>query len=218
MPRKRKPKGPLCGGEKRDGGKCERPAGWGTSHFGVGTCKLHGGSAPFAELNGVVELARREMVVMGCPISIEPKTAILECIRIVAGEVRFASDRVAELELEDAVGPVRTLKLVPAGVGADDDAPAIPAPSVDEMRFGPPMLHIWINVRDRAMDRLVAYSVAAMRAKVEDELVKIAKREAEMLADAVRGMLVDFGVDLNRPDAPAIMRKHMTLLAGGMAA
>jgi hypothetical protein len=35
----------YCGAKKRQGeGTCARPAGWGTSHPGVGRCKLHGGS------------------------------------------------------------------------------------------------------------------------------------------------------------------------------
>lgn len=33
-----------CGGKTRSGGKCKRPAGWGTDHAGTGKCKLHGGS------------------------------------------------------------------------------------------------------------------------------------------------------------------------------
>lgn len=37
---------PLCGAQRRarEGGRCMRPAGWGTSHLGVDRCKLHGGS------------------------------------------------------------------------------------------------------------------------------------------------------------------------------
>lgn len=38
-------KGRLCGSKKKSGGKCGRPAGWGTSHPGSGRCKLHGGSS-----------------------------------------------------------------------------------------------------------------------------------------------------------------------------
>jgi hypothetical protein len=34
----------VCGGKKRDGGICQRPAGWGTDHVGSGFCKLHNGN------------------------------------------------------------------------------------------------------------------------------------------------------------------------------
>jgi hypothetical protein len=41
-----KPKGPKCGAKtKTSGGKCQRPAGWGTNHSGSGKCKLHGGAS-----------------------------------------------------------------------------------------------------------------------------------------------------------------------------
>jgi hypothetical protein len=38
----------FCGQKKRDGSgtTCRRPAGWGTTHVGFGSCKLHGGAAP----------------------------------------------------------------------------------------------------------------------------------------------------------------------------
>lgn len=35
-----------CGKKNRAGGKCAKPAGWGTDHVGVGPCKLHGGATP----------------------------------------------------------------------------------------------------------------------------------------------------------------------------
>jgi len=38
---------PICGAKtKKDGTPCQRPAGWGTDHPGVGKCKLHGGASP----------------------------------------------------------------------------------------------------------------------------------------------------------------------------
>lgn len=36
----------VCGGKKRGGGLCQRPAGWGTDHVGIGYCKLHNGNVP----------------------------------------------------------------------------------------------------------------------------------------------------------------------------
>ena len=38
---------PICGAKKSQSeGPCSRPAGWGTSHAGEGSCKLHGGKSP----------------------------------------------------------------------------------------------------------------------------------------------------------------------------
>ncbi|KIL36217.1 hypothetical protein SD71_09735 [Cohnella kolymensis] len=35
----------VCEAKGRGGKPCQRPAGWGTSHVGVGRCKLHGGAS-----------------------------------------------------------------------------------------------------------------------------------------------------------------------------
>lgn len=36
----------ICGATTRDGGQCQRVAGWGTDHKGQGKCKQHGGATP----------------------------------------------------------------------------------------------------------------------------------------------------------------------------
>jgi len=37
----------ICGAKtKKSGEPCQKPAGWGTDHVGVGKCKLHGGATP----------------------------------------------------------------------------------------------------------------------------------------------------------------------------
>ena len=37
----------VCGARSRQtGDPCQHKAGWGTDHYGYGTCKLHGGSMP----------------------------------------------------------------------------------------------------------------------------------------------------------------------------
>lgn len=35
----------VCGAKTRAGTPCQRPAGWGTDHVGIGRCKLHGGKS-----------------------------------------------------------------------------------------------------------------------------------------------------------------------------
>lgn len=36
----------ICGAKTRSGTPCQKPAGWGTNHAGIGKCKLHGGATP----------------------------------------------------------------------------------------------------------------------------------------------------------------------------
>lgn len=197
--------GGLCGAKTRSGGSCKRPAGWGTNHAGYARCKMHAGSTPSGQIAGLTELARRRAAVMGRPIDIDPHEAILECIRIAAGEVKYASDQIAELEEAEAVGPVQTQRPLKEEKGAEN-----PEHYVTE--YGPPALHIWIKVRHEAMDRLAKYAKAAIEAGIAERLVQLAEKQAELMAEAVRGILEDLGV-ADRPDAPKIVRRHLERVA-----
>jgi hypothetical protein len=202
--KRKKPKGPLCGGEKRKGGKCTLPAGWGTVHPGAGTCKLHGGSTAQANVKGLVLLARRDAA-MG-PLSIEPQDAILECIRISAGEVAYASERIDALEVAQFVGEPKHTLVRKAG-----------EETVQEIRLAPPALHIWIVVRQQAMDRLVQYSFAAIKAKIAERQVEIAKDQAALIAQGFRTLVVALGHDPDAPEVRKALRAQLTVLAGGAA-
>lgn len=205
--------GEKCGGETKAGGACQRPAGWGTSHPGAGSCKLHTGSTPTGELHGLVLLARREQQVMGKPLSIEPQDAILECIRISAGEVAYASERIAELEGADAVGPVITTTVKPA----DESDGSEGSVSNVETRYGPPALHIWIVVRQQAMDRLVQYSLGALKAGIAQQLVEVSKAQAGLIAQGFRTLVVALGHDPDAPEVRQALRAQLTVLSGGAA-
>ena len=200
----------VCGAKTRSGGTCRHTAGANTGHLGVGRCYLHGGRSPQGELSGQLVLARQEATVMGRPLPIEPHEAILQCIAIAAGEVRYASERIAELDLGDAVGPVVTTHVRPLrhekGADSTDE-------TVQEIRHEAPALHIWITTRRQAMDRLVQYSATALKAGVEERRVRVAENVGQALADAIRGILTELGV-ASDPRTPAIVRKHLTLLSG----
>ena len=202
--------GPVCGAKTRGGGGCTQPAGWGTGHPGVGRCKFHSGASPGAEKRGAIELAHRRAVVMGVPTDIEPHEAILKCILISHGEVIYASERIAELAPEDAVGPVVTTRPLKEEKGAESY-------TVRVEEHGPPAVHIWIEVRRRAMRDLVDFSKAAIAAGIAERTVRIAEQQAQLMATAVRGILTDLGV-ADRPDAPAVVRRPLTLLAGAASA
>lgn len=161
------PKLALCGGQTRKGTLCRRKAGWGTSHHGVGRCSSHD-EAP----TGPVTLAERDALM--APVSIEPQDAILECIRISAGEVEYASQRIAELEVSQLVGePRRTMVRKSDGT------------TVQEIRKDPPALHVWIVARQAAMDRLVAFSVAAVKVQAQTRIIHFQPSVTEEAADGL---------------------------------
>ena len=201
-----------CGAKTKAGGKCARPSGWGTTHPGAGNCKLHGGASPNGELHGNLELARREAAVMGQPLPVDPGDALLQCIQIAAGEVQYASLRIAELDDDQAVVEQRQVKTRPLSEGKDGEDPTITVEEVTTSTTAE--LHIWIRVRQQAMDRLVNYSSVAIKAGLEERRVKIAEQTGQLIAQAVRGILEDLGV-ANHPDAPAVVRRRLTLVAGG---
>ncbi len=85
----------TCGAGRRQGKQpCRRPAGWGTSHVGFGSCKLHGGSTR----NGVKHAAKLEMFhhVAGMMLSgrtlADPATNLVLSQRWVEIQGRAASE------------------------------------------------------------------------------------------------------------------------------
>jgi hypothetical protein len=199
---------PACGAKTRSGGTCGLRAGWGTSHPGAAHCKLHAGSTPRGELTGQLLLARREAAVMGIPLDIEPHNAILQCILIAAGEVRYASERIGELDPDAGVGPVVTTTRRPMkepGGGEDPEHPVI------ETKEESPQLNIWIRVRHQAMDRLVAYSATALKAGVQERQVQIAEQQGQIVAVAIMAILTELGV-ADRPNVSSIVRRQLALI------
>ena len=202
----------ACGAKTKAGSPCARPAGWGTTHPGAGNCKLHGGASPNGELHGNLELAKREAAVMGQPLPVDPGDALLQCIQIAAGEVQYASLRIAELDDDQAVVEQRQVKTRPLSEGKDGEDPHTIVEEVTTSTTAE--LHIWIRVRQQAMDRLVNYSSVAIKAGLEERRVKIAEQTGQLIASAVRGILEELGV-ADRPETPGVVRRHLTLVAGG---
>lgn len=200
---------PTCDAKTRSGGSCDQPAGNRTNHPGFGKCWKHGGASPLAEVAGQVALAHRDYQVMGVPVDISPQDALLECIRIAAGEVAYFSTRISELEHEEAIGPVLTTTDRPLKEekGAED-----PHTIVQEIRTEQPQLHIFIRARQQAMDRLVNYSATALRVGLEERLVRVAEMEGEVIAIAIAATMQELGVP-DSPEVRSVVRRNLTIAA-----
>lgn len=176
--------GAQCGAQKRNGGSCTLAAGWGTNHPGNGRCKLHGGSTP----THVRSAARGELrTLLGIPLEINPLDALIMCIKIRAGEVKWLSDRMAELDAKSWV---------------------------EETLVGK-QFHLYARERQAAMNDLARYSQMAISLGIAERAVRMAETYGEMLAAYTKGILDDLWPHLDaegRAKAPQIVRHHLLAL------
>lgn len=181
--------GATCGAKKRGGGLCNLASGWGTNHPGIGKCKMHGGSVP----NHVKAAAKEEYrTLLGTPIEINPYEALLWCIKIRAGEVKWLSEKMKDLQEKDWIEDTLVGK----------------------------QFHLFARERQAAMRDLARYTQMAVSLGIAERVVKLAETYGELLANYTQGLLEDLWPHLDeegRAKAPAIVRGRMLLIEEGSA-
>jgi hypothetical protein len=197
------PRVQLCGARNRNKtGTCKREAGWGTDHLGFGRCKLHGGS----HRNGRKAAAKQEMaaqsLVMGIPVDIDPMEALLQCVRIAAGEVIYASEQLKSLRLEDAIVNYEEVE--------ESEEFGTKTKKTSDSR-----LHIWIETRQQAMDRLARYSKMAIDSGIAERQVVLAEKIGGLMGRLIQGVLGDLDLSAKQKQlAPEVVRQHLSVLEG----
>ncbi len=174
-----------CGAKKRGGGRCSLAAGWGTSHPGSGTCKLHGGSTPNHIKSAITDEYR---TLLGKPMEINPFDALLWVIRIRAGEVKWLSERMGQLQEQDWT----------------------------ESSIVGKQFHLYARERTAAMSDLARFSQMAISLGIAERSVRLAEQYGETLAKLIKGILGDLNLTAEQQEiAPAIVRKHLILVSAG---
>lgn len=194
----------YCGARKKNGIACNRPAGWGTSHLGYGSCKLHGGSTRNNTLFSMKKEMSDRTPVMGLPLDIDPSEALLSCVRITAGEVMYATARVAELEAEAAlVQDVVVTERHNAEYGSHRETKTSSTATI----------HLWIKTRQDAVDRLARYSKMAIDVGVEERLVRAAEHIGGLMGRVLQAVLDDLSLTpAQKALAPGVVHRHLTVL------
>lgn len=162
---------PKCGAVKHQGeGTCTRPAGWGTPHPGIGSCKLHGGNTETHLVAAQREQARRDVELFGARVDVAPQEALLELVQWTAGEVAYWRARVSELDEADLTWGITREK-----EGGDDRGTT---------REAKP--NIAYSMYVDATRRLEAHSAAAIRGGCETAMVRLQEQQGLLLAGVVR--------------------------------
>lgn len=177
--------GVKCGARKRASGNCTLPAGWGTNHYGIGRCKLHGGSTP----NQVKAAASEEMrLLLGRPLEINPLDALIWCIKIRSGEVHWLSQKIAELQehewIQDTIAGKQFHLYVKERAAAMNDL----------TRWS--QMAISLGIAERAVKLAETYGEMLAR------LIQGILADLEL-------------TDGQRVKAPAVIRRHLILMDGG---
>jgi hypothetical protein len=196
-------KKPLCGarrkprveeGEDPEGEYfCRRAAGHGTSHLGTGKCAFHGGNAPSHLIRAEkdrkkleIEAAAREVARLGLPVDVDPQEALLQEVHRSAGAVAYLQRIVSSLDDDNLT--------------QEDSLPGGGSRTVPS---------VWLEMYDTERKLLVAASTAAIKCGVAERQVRIAERQGELIAGAVRTILQELGV-LEHPLAAEVVRRELT--------
>lgn len=165
---------PKCGGPRKHGaGPCTRPAGWGTSHAGVGRCKLHGGSTPSHVKAGAAALAEQETRAVLAQLDVPPVNDPLTALAELAGQVVAWQRALAE-----KVNELTALRF-------EDDK-------------GAEQLHSHVALYERAMDRCGTVLATMAKLNIDERLARITEQQADRVIAAIDAALELADVDITR--------------------
>lgn len=182
---------PRCSARKSNGEPCrQRPIRGGT------VCATHGGSAPQVRAAAQARLAAREasaeaarqVAVWGGRLDVNPAEALLELVQGKAAEVAYWNWRVAGLSDGERAG----LLVAETTFGEGPQGPV----DTTTRKVAP---HVFVVMLHKAQDQLASFSAAALRAGVDEALVRLATVQASAVVDLVRAAVERARQDVSVP-------------------
>lgn len=156
----------ICGARNRAGGQCQLPAGYKTNHPGYGSCERHYGNTDSSKKAAALQEVRETMLNLGDQIAISPEDALLGEVRRSAASVVFFDDAVS------AVTPETLYKDDPEGY---------------KQRA---MVIVWRKERKH----LAEVAALALRAGIEERLVRATEVQAEGMVRALLSVIRELGL------------------------
>lgn len=179
---------------------CLNGAGKGTTHPGVGKCKLHGGSTRNHSRFAEVETARRQVELWGGRRDIHPADALIELVGWKAAEVGYWRFRVSEIAEEDLT----------YGVTKHEDGYDGTGPKRQTTEEAKP--HIALVMLRAAEQDLASYAAAALKAGAEAARVQIARQHADQLSAVLQRILSDPRVSVDPSVANSVVLDALQIL------
>jgi hypothetical protein len=184
------PEYPPCGSKLRNKpGSCRRPAGWGTSHPGTGTCKLHGGSTRSHVARAQQEAAREACATYGLPVDGDPGEILLEEEARTNGHVKWLAAFIRQQDPKALVWMVT--EETARGSGQ--------FPGVDVRRSAAPS--VWLELYQKERRHLVEVSRTIIVLGLEERRQRLREQELTLALQLIYGTVRELG---HRPDDPVV--------------
>jgi len=174
----------------KDGSRCH-----GDLVEGLTTCRMHPGRN--AEVKHLLAVQRRKNPLAGEPMDIGPAEALLWRVRVLAGEVQRLDDLIASLERDELVW----------GITSEESTDTDAGPYVKVTRQS--RVNTWVLLRQQRESALHAACEAALRANIEERLVRLAEQQGAVIHRLLLAVLGDFGVDPADPRIPEILPRRL---------
>lgn len=188
---------------------CQKNAGYGTSHPGIGYCKHHGGNTPSGAKSAartfgrsIIEKQRIDILKFGgdrTQISITPEDALLEEVRRSVAMVRWLEERIGAWNFADLATPdLDNPRLDPDSDRFDPsyrpDQPALGGlPKLTDETFKGNSTFTdekeWLDLYRREREHAMRVAKLAIDAGIAQRMVSIAEDQGRMLALAIRHVL-----------------------------
>lgn len=182
--------GQQCGARKRQGsGLCAKPAGWGTSHPGFGSCKLHGGSTA-AGTKHAAEAESRHLLGRLVAVREPVQDPFVELRRIGAIALTWME------ACQEAITDLKNFRF-------------LDAKGAEQLRSEIPMF-------ERSMDRAANLLASIAKLGLDEREVAVSEAKATMLLRALEAGLAENGI--TGPKAAAVKQatgRHLKLIKSG---
>lgn len=164
---------PKCGAKTRQpesSGSCQRPAGWGTDHAGIGHCRLHGGNTKAQRTQADRIRADREVRAVLAELDVAPIEDPLSALMQLGGQVLAWQQATAML-----VNGLGERVRYEGGTGAEQ-------------------LRAEVQLYERSMDRAEKVLSSIARLNIEERLAQISEAQADRVLAAIDAALAAAGL------------------------
>lgn len=176
------------------------------------TCRVHGSGSKTAKAAAARRIAEQKaaleaekaVTTLGLARDISPTEALLEEIRWTAGHVEWARMRLQQLDPDELTWGLREVKEKTSDDGYEKSTKESSA------------VHVWYELYMRERQHLTRVCEAAIRAGVEERRVRLAEQYADVICTLLDRVIEDLRLTpAQAAEAPAIVSRHLRLLAGG---